>query len=620
MKFNNLNLETKEDYLNLFHKINDPLKKYYIDSFARIDYATNGVGYGNHIAGVEGFSRVLWGAGPAIDKMDAEWLNLIKTGICNGTNPSHTDYWGDLGDFDQRMVEMPAIAFALYHKKQFLWKLLSDSERGNVIQWLSQILEHKCADGNWQFFKVIVGKIIAKLGYAVNQIAIDEALGKINACYISNGWYQDSTRGRQDYYNPFAFHYYGLLYSMLEPDDPNSEIFKERAKKHAQDFIYFFDEEGSNIPFGRSLIYRHAAAAFWAALLYAGVYPFEVSELKGLLNRNLRWWMEQDIFDENGVLSIGYTYSQLLISEPYNSSLSAYWSNKVFLILALNDKDEFWDIKEKGMRELEAHHLIKEANLSVVHDHGHAYFLNAGQPGPNYHTLTNEKYLKFAYSSQFGFSIPRGGCLKEEAAMDSMIGVQFSDVKIIVSKQRKTVEEVGPFMVRNQVEEVKLSKNYVASTWRIGNRLRIRTYLTDMNGWQIRIHKIKTDEEIVLYETGFAVGNAMENPGYICNDWNGNYFSGEKGFTGICNLIDGITRTNNMVECNPNTNLMNWEKTCIPGLISTLGKGEHLLVTGIYAHKDATYAEDKWKEVPTVEILINRINIKYKRMERSVEL
>lgn len=620
MKNEKLDLQTKEDYLKLFHKINDPLKKYYSNSAARIDYAVNGVGYGNKIAGIEGFSRVLWAAGPAVDQIGEEWLDLILRGIRNGTDPAHPDYWGELGDFDQRMVEMPAIALALYHREQFLWKKLSAPEQYRAIQWLGQILRHKCADGNWQFFKVLTGRIIQKLGYEADQHAIDEAMDKIHSCYIGGGWYRDSSRGRQDYYNPFAFHYYGLVYSVLEPEDPNSGIFRERAEKYAFDFLHFFGEDGANVPFGRSMTYRHAASAFWAALLYAGVAPFDKSIIKGMLNRNLRWWMGKEIFDPNGILSIGYTYPQMAMSEPYNSSLSAYWSNKVFLILAMDGSDDIWKIPEQKMPVREEQHLMEKAGLCAVHDKGHTFFLNAGQPGANYHTLTNEKYLKFAYSSQFGFSIPRSCGLKEEAAMDSMLGVQLSDVKMVVSRQRKAVEETGPFLIRNRVEDVTVTKEFSASTWKVGDRVLIRTYLSSVNGWQIRIHRIKTTEEIVVYETGFAVGNPPESPGTVSSDESGCCFAGERGFTGICSLIDGITRAGCMVECNPNTNLMDWEKTCLPGLISTLGKGEHLLVTGVYAHRDVEYADKRWRKIPVIEVLPELIRIRCGEAEKTVEL
>ncbi|MGD1407132.1 DUF2264 domain-containing protein, partial [Enterococcus faecium] len=78
-------LRTRQDYFDLFKKIYQPLQPFYRASGAQIDYIHQGVGYGIKIAGMEGFSRVLWGAGPAIDQLDERWLKLILSGIKAGT-------------------------------------------------------------------------------------------------------------------------------------------------------------------------------------------------------------------------------------------------------------------------------------------------------------------------------------------------------------------------------------------------------------------------------------------------------------------------------------------------------------------------------------------------------
>ena len=88
-------------------------------------------------------------------------------------------------------------------------------------------------------FKIIVGTIIQKFGYPVKESALKEAFDNIENCYLQNGWYRDSSRGRQDYYNPFAFHYYGLIYSVLEPEKPISQIYKNRAIDFSRDYIHF---------------------------------------------------------------------------------------------------------------------------------------------------------------------------------------------------------------------------------------------------------------------------------------------------------------------------------------------------------------------------------------------
>ena len=41
------------------------------------------------------------------------------------------------------------------------------------------------------------------------------------------------------------------------------------------------------------MIYRFAVSSFWSAMLWADLLPFKLGEIKGLVNRNIRWWMQK---------------------------------------------------------------------------------------------------------------------------------------------------------------------------------------------------------------------------------------------------------------------------------------------------------------------------------------
>ena len=98
---------------------------------------------------------------------------------------------------------------------------------------------------------------------------LTQELALIDSMYIGDGWYVDGKVTQRDYYVAFAFHYYGLIYAtfMKEEDPEWSERFIERATLFAQDFIYYFDEDGEALPYGRSQIYRFAQGAFSALVL-----------------------------------------------------------------------------------------------------------------------------------------------------------------------------------------------------------------------------------------------------------------------------------------------------------------------------------------------------------------
>ncbi|MFB9769229.1 DUF2264 domain-containing protein [Lactiplantibacillus modestisalitolerans] len=606
-----MQLNTAIDYQNLFEQINQPLRQHYHGK-ARIMFGSSGVGYGTRIAGVEGFARLLWGAGPAFNRLDASWQAELKAGILAGTDPESPDYWGNLHDRDQRMVEMPPIAFALWHHQHALWKAYDSAQQHQIATWLRQVFAHGCSDGNWQFFKILIYHVLDQLGVsltAAEQADVQAAMAKIERCYVQDGWYQDSARGRMDYYTPFAFQYYGILYSVLLPDDPQSAVFRKRAREFATQFITFFAADGANVPFGRSLTYRYAAVAFWVAMVYGHVWPEKTAEMKGIINRNLRWWFKRPIFDESGLLTLGYGYAQLLMTEPYNSPTSPYWSNKIFLLLALPADDPYWRTLEAPLSVSQPTKLLAAPHLLAMSDKGHSILLNAGQPGPNYHALTNEKYFKFAYSSQFGFSVPRENQLKEEAVMDSMLGLQTCDTTMVANRGGHDVVEPGMFYSRNNVSDVVQTKQWVASTWRINDNMNVRTWLVGLAGWQIRLHRVTVKQPTLAYETGFGVANSPDEPGKFETSAHGSTFSGPSGFSGIVDLLGNSQQADCSIGGFPNTNLMTPEVVALPGRQTKLVPGEHWLVTGVYAHQETSYGQERWDEQPQVTLTVDHAQI-----------
>lgn len=110
----------------------------------------------------------------------------------------------------------------------------------------------------------------------------------------------------------------------------------------AKQYIYWFDDKGRALVYGRSLTYRFAQAAFWSACIYADVPVFSHGIIKGIIVRHFEEWFSHPITDNGGVLTIGYRYTNLHMSESYNSPGSPYWSLKAFILLALPGNHPFW--------------------------------------------------------------------------------------------------------------------------------------------------------------------------------------------------------------------------------------------------------------------------------------
>lgn len=593
-------LKTREDLQEAFSQISNPLKPYYSKGCALLHIGNTGTSYSDAVAEMEGFSRVLWGLAPlTAGGKDSELWDIYREGIKNGTNPSHEEYWGYIHDYDQKMVETAALGVALALVPEKIWYPLNKEEKNNLASWLYRINNHKIWDCNWLLFLVLVNLGLKKVGAPYNQEMMDINLNKVDEFYLSEGWYSDGKGGHSDYYVPFAIHYYGLLYAkLMEDEDPKrSKLYKERAKEFAKDFIYWFAEDGSAIPYGRSLTYRFAQSAFWSALAYAGVEVFSWGIMKGIILRNLRWWFSQPIFNADGTLTIGYTYPNLIMGENYNSPGSPYWALKTFLPLALKEDHPFWTSEEEPLPKLDKASVQKVPHLVICREEAknHLLAFNSGHLSTNEHTHTSAKYEKFVYSNFFGFSVPRAEWGLGQGAFDSMLALSEGD---------------NLYRVKRYCEQYSINDNIIFSRWKPWKDVEIKTWIIAGAPWHVRIHKIETAKSLDTAEGGFALG--LEQVGVnkencqITKSQNGILAKFTWGFSGVVNLYG--ERQTECIFPNADTNLIN-SRTVIPTIKGKLDPGKHYLVSAVLGEPGDDIHNYFWNHPPRLEIKENKIQI-----------
>ncbi|MDT8717549.1 DUF2264 domain-containing protein [Clostridium sp. 19966] len=565
-------LKTKEDLQRAFTELTDPLKAHFSKGSALLHIGDSSAGYPDSIAEFEGFSRVLWGLAPfTAGGGNSELWNIYIDGIRNGTNPLHEEYWGKVNDYDQRLVEMAALGLVLVLAPEKIWEPLTTEEKNNFSKWLSQINGLKLCDCNWVLFAVMVNLGLKSVGENYDIEKMNWALDRIEEFYIGDSWYSDGINGHSDYYIPFAIHYYCLIYAkiMEKEDTKRSELYKQRAADFAKDFIYWFAKDGSALPYGRSLTYRFAQAGFWSALVFAGVEVFPSGVIKGIILRNLRWWFKQPIFNNDGTLTIGYAYPNLIMAENYNSPGSPYWALKTFLILALNDNGDFWTSTEEELPELEELAVQKKPHLVICRnkENDTVMAFNSGHLSTNEHTHTSAKYEKFVYSNTFGFSVPRAEWGIGQAAADSMLALS---------------EEDNIYRIKRLCEEYKIEGNIIYSRWKPWKDVQVETRIICGNPWHIRIHIINSLRNIDAADGGFALG--LHNK--ICDEAeyetlkteNGVFAKSIYGISGIVNMY-GYEKEE-LIYPNCDTNLIH-SRTVIPTLLSKLKTGKHCLISAV---------------------------------------
>lgn len=554
---------------------------------ARAVLGRSGAHFDDTAASLEGFARPLWGLIPLAAGGTEVDLDPVLAGLDAGTDPSSPEYWGRPGDRDQRLVEMAALGLGLAMTPERLWDPLPATARGRLAEWLGTINDVACNDNNWLFFRVLVNLGLARVGSDKHDPeASAAALDRLESFYLGGGWYADGVSGRCDHYVPWAFHFYGLIYARLagDQDRARSERFRERAALIADDFRHWFDDQGATLPYGRSLTYRFAAAAFWGALAFADVEALPWSETRGLYTRHLQWWHGRDI-DDRGLLTIGYGYPNPLMAEAYNSPGSPYWAAKAFLPLAVGEEHPFW-ANEPGPSVREPVRTQEQPRLVLCDDRagGHVFALAGGQDGDQFRHGP-EKYSKLAYSTHFAVSFPSSGYGLPEQAADSALVLS---------------EDGVHWRGRRAPEEARVADGLVWTRWRPWDDVEIETWLWPQLPWQVRVHRIRTERALHTAEGGWALdrtGDARANPLGLESAAPAEAFASyPAGFSGLRDL-DG-RREGEVVRAAPNTNLMN-PRTVIPTLRSLLEPGSHMLRCAVLGSSEREPAA--WREALLLE-------------------
>ena len=538
----NRNFNTRQDYKEALLSMLEPLKKYYSPGRALVQVGYTGAPYGEKTAGLEGFSRILWGLVPLWMAGEKSCLDeFIPEGIRSGTDPGHPEYWGEYHGCHQAYVEMAALGYALLAAPAHVWEPLSRDERARFADWLRQINQNEVADNNWRFFRVLVNCGLRNVGEAYSQERLEEDLARLDEFYLGDGWYSDGPTAQRDYYIAFAMHFYSLIYvAFCEKEDPGRcQRYRERARTFAADYIYWFGAKGEALPYGRSLVYRFAQAGFWCALAFVNEEAFSWGVIRGIVSRHFRWWFSQPILDAEGKLTLGYAYPNLTMCEGYNSPNSPYWAFKSFLVLALAEDHPFWTEKEEELPRLDSCRLLPHAGMLIQRgEDGYVTALTYGQYADWEPSFTAEKYEKFAYSSYFGFQTARGYNQLHLTAPDNMLAFLRD----------------GLYHVRRKCQKTVCREDAIESVWSPMEGVTVETQISPCGKGHTRKHRIHADRPCTAVEGGFPlpVHEPEEVRAQKCD--NQISISGTYGSSRI-KLLEGQGKAG-WLMCEPNVNVL----------------------------------------------------------------
>ncbi|UJF17621.1 DUF2264 domain-containing protein [Vibrio sp. SS-MA-C1-2] len=498
--FSNNELKTKKDYQKLVNDLFEPILPYYNAQSALIDFGTGGAWFDMKASSLEGAVRPLWGIIPLVlGGGEFHHWPVIQKAIIEGTDPQHPNFWGHVGDIDQRSVEMAVIGFLLLTLPEFSYTLLTDQQKENLVNWLAPIQFKKMPPNNWLFFTILVQEGLKNIGRydLVDDEIQNTYFERIESWYLGDGWYGDGDVNTVDHYGAYAIHYYSILYSTFvkQPNPRLTALFKARAKEFFEPFKYWFSDKGEVLPLGRSMVYRFATSAFWGALSLVEFNTSKVKEIRGLWERQIKVWADQPIFDAQGLLTRGYSYPNLMMCESYNSPTSPYWCMKAFLPLCLPDDAEFWQLEPLPLSVQEDIYSMPSSQSIAQRVNGESIVHFSG---PINILFQKDKYNKFAYTTWTGVDTHSLLYADTLSFGDNILAFSF--------------DSGVNWQMRHTNIKTTVDNNIMTTVWSTGV-VEVETEITVCdNGKSIRKHTFELLNDAWVVETGYAVGHWYQEP------------------------------------------------------------------------------------------------------------
>lgn len=516
----------RNDIKNYAQKICVPLMERTMRRAMRGDWAYKPDQVGYVPAFLESFCRPFWGIAPIlVDGTEIRLTvedrkftvlqymrELLVKGVTKGTEASwenSKEYMSPYAYENQNITELAGLMLGIFFARETLWEPLSEQEKDLIAKEIYEMAEG-AFDHSWPnnhyWFPLFALTVLKRLGYLFERTdsMLEQGLNFLDSLYIGNGWYQDGAFGRFDLYEAWSLHLYPLLWTLVA--DESFTGYEERRKRYLERtnaflpfYIHWFDENGANVPFGRSLSYRFAASAIFPVAVLAGC-DIDPSLAGRITAKNIEFFKEHVRAEETDILPEGYLYHSPCVVEGYTSDGGAYWCCKTFLALLIAEGHPFWDYdkaqlpSEKGNYLVSATHkdihmlLEAENGLVTLYNNTAQYYTN----GVKTHHFGNVDawYSKFVYHSAVGF----GCCSVDVNSIDSMISLVTKDASMF--SHRGCFEDLGyqngilcsrhiPFI--NDPQTV------------------IKTWIIPAGIFHVRVHEVSLAQEYFVMEGGFSV-------------------------------------------------------------------------------------------------------------------
>lgn len=275
--------------------------------------------------------------------------DALLIGIANAVNPEHPDYLNFRTE-NQPIVDAAYMAQAFMRAPQALWDPLDDLTKSRIKEEFKTLRTRTGAYNNWLLFAGINEAFLLSIGERADPARIEFAKRKIIEWYQGDGWYSDGPSLSIDYYNAYVIHpmlvdFFNILVKHKRVKKEDYDLAVKRMVRYSEFSERFIAPDGTYPPFGRSITYRTAAFQALGQVALMQQLPSYIAPAQvrcGLSAVMHRMFDQQQNFDQNGWLVLGFCGSQPEIADSYTSTGSLYMATLGFLPLGLPETDPFW--------------------------------------------------------------------------------------------------------------------------------------------------------------------------------------------------------------------------------------------------------------------------------------
>ncbi len=304
-------------------------------------------------ATLEGMCRTLFLASPLLREDSTLTINGIRLAdyyrrqmalLVDPDSPQYVEHRGRRGPC-QDLVEFGALGISLFICGDVLWNPLPTATKDSLYSMIESYADGPTIQQNWRFFNVFPMSFFKSKGYEVNDSLLVKYVRQLLADYRGDGWYLDHPN--YDYYSMWAYQLYGKLWAMFFGREHYPQLaaeFERNFQEMYRSFPRMFGRDGQMLMWGRSNMYRFAAAA---PLAWGDAESVDMGWMRRIASGCLLQFLQNpDFLHSDGVPTPGFYGLFDPVLQGYSCRGSVYWCAKAFLPLFLPESHPYWSAVE----------------------------------------------------------------------------------------------------------------------------------------------------------------------------------------------------------------------------------------------------------------------------------